>query len=128
MSLIKTIDDKEYTDTVINTYKVLKAMYGYTLRISMILSIIKDVFLGKSSNDEFDLIDVRCCNNGPIESFLVDKQIDWQNKKEVNFSEIYDKIKETYPFSRTEKLILDMNNIEEKLWALYLALSKPSLE
>ena len=127
MSLIKTINDKDYTDLVISNYDILKSKYGYTLRISMILSIIKDVFLGKSPQEDFDLMDVRSCNNGLIESYLIDRQIDWQNNKEVNFSEMYEKINEVYQFSRTEKLILD-TNMEEKLWALYLALSKPSLE
>lgn len=127
MKLIKTIEDKDYTPIVISTFDIIKSRYGYTLRISMILTIIKEIFLGKIDED-FDLIDIRSCNNGPIESYLIDKQIDWQNKKELDFSEIYSKILEYYSLSRMEKLILETGNIEEKLWAFYLALSKPSLE
>ena len=127
MKLTKTIEDKDYTPNVVSTYYSIKSKYGYTLRISMILNIMKDIFLCKPGED-FDLIDTKLCNNGPIESYLIDRQIDWQNKKEVDFSEMYSKIVEFYPLSRMEKLTLETGNIEEKLWAFYLALSKPSLE
>ena len=123
MKLIKTIEDKDYTPIVILTFDNIKSRYGYTLRISMILTIIKEMFLGKIGED-FDLIDIRSCNNGLIESYLIDKQIDWQNRKEIDFSEIYNKILEYYPLSKMEKLILETGNIEEKLWAFFLALSR----
>ena len=55
------------------------------------------------------------------------KQIDWQKGKEVNFSEIYRELEKVYSFSASEKRLLEDCKIEEKLWALYLALSKSSL-
>lgn len=121
--LIKTIEDLEYTDTATATYRLLRDTYFYTLRISMILQIIK-LFLG---TNEFLMLDERSSDNSVFESYLIDKYIDWQHKKPVNFSEIYRKLKEIYSFSRTEKLLLETSNIEEKLWAFFLALSKDSI-
>lgn len=122
--LIKKIDEIDYTPITTATFSILKQKYGYTLRVSMILQIIKD-FIG--TGEDFHLIDVRTCNNGLIESYLIDKQIDWQKGKEVNFSEIYREIEKVYSFSASEKRLLEDCKIEEKLWALYLALSKSSL-
>lgn len=121
--LIKTIEDSDYSDNVKSTFQQLKNTYHYTLRVSMILQVIK-LFL---SSKEFMLLDERNSNNALFESYLIDKYIDWQHKKSVNFSEIYRKLLEVYSFSSTEKLLLETSNIEEKLWAFFIALSKDSI-
>ena len=120
----KKLDDPIEEDSVINVFNHLRQRYGYTLRISMILQFLKDIVLQKK---EFDLIDLRVCSNALIESYLIDRLIDFRNNKETNFSEIYKKICSEYPFSSSEKLIFESINIEEKLWAFFLALSKSQL-
>lgn len=125
MELIKTINSSDYTDIAVNIFQILKNKYGYTLRISRLLEVIKDVFLFGS---ELLLIDIKSCSNGPFDSFMMDRLIDWQQGKEVNFSVIKDEIYKTYPFSASEKLILETGSIEERLWGFFLALSKTSLE
>lgn len=125
MEIIKTIKDKDYTNTARTTYQVLKDRYGYTLRISRILEVIKDVFL---SSSEFLLIDLKTSENGQFDSYMIDRLIDWQQDKEVNFSKIKEEIFKTYQFSTSERLTLDSGNLEERLWGFFLALSKPSLE
>ncbi len=118
--LIKTINEKDIPLEVISFWKYLRAKYGITLRISMLLQIIKD-FLNIS---EFDIIDERQCNNGPIESYCIDRFIDWSKGKSVNFSEMFRKICDYYTFSKSEKLRLEEGKVDEKLWAFFLALSK----
>lgn len=122
----RTINDTDYTSIVEGTFNTLRSKYGYTLRMSMLLQVMKEVFLNNII-DEFILIDLRSSNNGLIESYLIDRYIDWNKGKEMNFSEIYRKIKETYQFSGKEKLLLEEGKIEEKLWALFLALGRSEL-
>ena len=125
MELIKTINDKDYSDIAINIFEILKSRYGYTLRISRLLEIIRDVFLFGS---ELLLVDIKSCSNGLFDSFLMDQLINWQQGKEVDFSKIKDEIYKTYQFSSSEKLILETGSIEERLWGFFLALSKSQLE
>lgn len=125
-NLIKTKNDNVFPSTVVNIFNILRNKYGYTIRISMILQIIKEVFLGNML-DDFLLIDTRTVNNYVIESYLIDRYIDWGKGKEVNFSEIYIELCKAYPFSEKEKLLFEEINIEEKLWAFFLALSRSEL-
>lgn len=125
MELIKTINDRDYTDIAVNVFNILKSRYGYTLRISRLLEVIKDVFL---FGTDLLLVDLKSCSNGPFDSFMMDRMIDWQQGREVNFSKIKDEIYNTYQFSSSEKLILETGSIEERLWGFFLALSKAQLE
>ena len=125
MELIKTINDKDYSDIAVNVFQVLKSRYGYTLRVSRLLEIIRDVFLFGS---ELLLVDIKTCSNGLFDSFLMDRMIDWQQGREVDFSKIKDEIYKTYQFSSSEKLILETGSMEERLWGFFLALSKAQLE
>lgn len=125
MELIKTINNKDYSDIAVNVFQVLKSRYGYTLRVSRLLEIIKDVFLFGS---DLLLVDINSCSNGLFDSFLMDRLIDWQQGREVDFSKIKDEIYKTYQFSSSEKLILETGSMEERLWGFFLALSKAQLE
>ena len=125
MELIKTINDRDYADIAVNVFDILKSRYGYTLRISRLLEVIKDVFLFGS---DLLLIDLKSCSNGLFDSFMMDKLIDWQQGKPINFSEVKDEIYKTYQFSSSEKLILETGSLEERLWGFFLALSKSQLE
>ena len=118
--LIKNIGESVFPENVVVTELFLKTKYGYTLRISMLLQVLKD-FLGIT---EFTILDERISNNGPIESYCIDQFISWKNGNDVNFSELFRNIKKEYTFSGSEKLKLEEGNIEEKLWAFFLALSR----
>ena len=118
--LIKNIGESVFPENVVVTELFLKTKYGYTLRISMLLQVLKD-FLGIT---EFTILDERISNNGPIESYYIDQFISWKNGNDVNFSELFRSIKKEYTFSESEKLKLEEGNIEEKLWAFFLALSR----
>lgn len=118
--LIKNIGESVFPENVVVTELFLKTKYGYTLRISMLLQVLKD-FLGIT---EFTILDERISNNGPIESYYIDQFISWKNGNDVNFSELFRNIKKEYTFSESEKLKLEEGNIEEKLWAFFLALSR----
>lgn len=123
INLVKNINNVDYTTNVITTFNQLKNKFSYTLRISMILDVVK-LCLEKK---EFDIIDERLCENGSFESFLIDQYINWRDNKDIDFSKIYNKLKEVYSFSNSEKLLLETINIDEKLWAFFLALSKDSI-
>lgn len=117
--LIKNIHDNDIPENVKLTETYLRSRYGYTLRISMILQVIKD-FLGKT---EFDTIDERFCNNALVDSTSMDYLIGWSEGKDTNFSELYRILEKEYNFSMSEKLYLDELKIEEKLWGFFRSLS-----
>ena len=117
--LIKNIHDNDIPENVKLTETYLRGRYGYTLRISMILQVIKD-FLGKT---EFDTIDERFCNNALVDSTSMDYLIGWSEGKDTNFSELYRVLEKEYNFSMSERLYLDELKIEEKLWGFFRSLS-----
>lgn len=115
--------DKDYTDTVKSIHQLLSSKYGYTARISNIFELIKDSFGLK----EFEILDTKLCNNGLLESFLIDKQKEWLEGKQVNFSDIYEAVLREGDFTASEKLLFNTGNIEERLWAIFLTICSPQL-
>lgn len=118
---VKNKNDKDYTNTVKEVYKLLSAQFGYTARISNFWELLKNSLGIK----EFEIFDPRLSNNGSFEAYLIDKQIDWQSGEDVDFSEIYEAILVTGTFSGSEKLLLSSSNLEERLWAIYLVICDP---
>lgn len=120
---VKNKNNTDYTDTVKAVYNILSEKYKYMIRITLIFELLKDAFGFK----EFDLLDLRLCNNNLLESYLIDRQLDWQSGKDVNFTEIYEVILKEGEFSNTEKLLFKTGNIEERLWAIFLAICSPGI-
>lgn len=120
---IKNKNCTDYTEVVKDTYKLISERYGYTARISDIWKLLQ-VALGI---EEFELLSPEFYQNGEFYAYLIDRQIDWQQGKDVDFSEIYNTILETGDFSQTEKMIFSSSNIEERLWAIYLAICDPAM-
>jgi len=120
---VKNKNNTDYTDTVKAVYNILSEKYKYMIRITLIFELLKDAFGFK----EFDLLDPRLCNNNLLESYLIDRQLDWQSGKDVNFTEIYEVILKEGEFSNTEKLLFKTGNIEERLWAIFLAICSPGI-
>lgn len=118
--LIKNNKEADIPNSVTMTKEYLLSKYGISLRLSMILQVIKDFLNTK----EFDIIEERFCSNGPIEAYCIDRFIDWRKGDNVNFSDLYNELRKVYTFSRSESLRLEEINIEEKLWAFFLALSR----
>ena len=121
--LIKNKFNTDYSDITKSVYYALSGKYKYTIRISLIFNLLKDAFGIK----EFDLLDPSICNNGFLESYLIDRQIDWMEGKDINFTEIYQVLLKEGDFSGSEKLLFETGKIEERLWAIFLAISSPEL-
>lgn len=122
-NFIKTKNDTDYTDITKSVYKILKNKYSYQARISDIFQLLRDSF----GLDEFILLDFNLMNNGPFESWLVDKYISWINGDEIDFIEISNSIFTVGDFTISEKELLKTGLIEERLWAIFLVLSSPEL-
>lgn len=123
--LITNKNNTEYTETVKSVFNSLRMKYkNYSARISDMFQLLKDSF----GLDKFDILEEQNCNNGPFISYLIDKQIDWMNGKNVNFEEIYKSIIETGDFSEEEKDIFILGNIEERIWAIFLVVCSPEIE
>ena len=115
----------DYTDTCRFTYHFLWNRFGYNARITMFWEMLR-VAVGK--DEEFDILDYRQIQNGTFNSWLIDRQIEWQEGKDVNFSEIYRSFLIAGDFTGSEKLLFETCDIEERLWAMYLVVTSPGLQ
>lgn len=110
-----------YPETVRNTYNYLWQLFSYSARIP----IFWDLLLAAIGKKEYDILDYRTLHNGEFMSWLIDRMIEWNEGKDVNFSEIYRAILTAGEFSGAERLIFETCNIEERLWAIFLVVSCP---
>lgn len=125
MKLIKNNKDTDFTPTVEVTFELLRWKYGsYAARISNIFQMIKDVY----DIDDFEILDPRVINNGELDSYLMDRQIDWMAGKDIDFEEVYNKILEVGDFTKSERDLFEGGKIEERLWAIYLAVCNPGID
>lgn len=114
--LIKSKEDTDFTDIVKNTFIKLYTKYGVSARITDIFNLIKDAF----DFNDFDLLDFNISCNSELESYLIDRQIDWQKGKKINFNNIYKNLLNKGDFSKKEKILFETGKIEERLWAIFL--------
>ena len=123
MNFIKNKFCSDYTDICKQVYITLINKYGYTIRVSNIWQLLADSI----GIDKFEILEPRVYQNGSFEAYLIDRQIDWQDGKDVNFDEILDAIIRTGDFTGSERLLLNSGDIEERLWGIYLALTNKTL-
>lgn len=125
IDFVKNNKDTDFTETVETTFNILRWKYGpYAARISNIFQMIKDSF----GIEDFEILDPRICNNGMLDSYLMDRQVDWMSGKDVNFKDVYNKILEIGDFTKLEKDLFESGKIEERLWAIYLVVCNPGIE
>jgi len=74
-SFIKTINDTDYTQTVQYVYLKLIDKYRNIARISDIFTLLRESF----DIDEWIALDPNLLQNGNLESYLIDEQIEWMN-------------------------------------------------
>lgn len=121
--MIKTKETKDYTTTVVLVYNLIRDKFKYSARIVDIWELLKAAFM----IPEFEILDTKTVLNGPLESFLIDEQVKWVNGEEVNFKDIYDALLKGGEFTTAEKRLFIDGNIEERLWAIMLAVTDPGL-
>lgn len=113
----------EYPEITKITYTYLLQFYKYTARIADIWQLIKDSYDIK----EFDALDYGQIQNGSLTSWLIDRQIDWQEGRDVNFTEVYQALLTAGEFTSSEKKMFETSGIEERLWAIFLLITDPEL-
>lgn len=123
MQLIKNKEDIDYTEIVKDTYSLIRSTLGYTARIINIWDILR-LTLGI---DEFEILMPEMYNNASFESYLVNKQIDWMEGRDVDFHEIYEAILTVGDFTSEEKRLMINRKLEEILWGIFLAICNPEL-
>ena len=118
--MIKNKENTDYTSSAVLVCNLIVEKYGYTARITRIWEMLRDSL----SISEFEFLDFR--NISPeFESYMVDKLIDWNTGKDVDFSQIKDAILTAGYFTGIEKLLLNQEDIEDRLWGIFLAVSNP---
>jgi hypothetical protein len=118
--MIKNKENTDYTSSAVLVCNLIIEKYGYTARITRIWEMLRDSL----SISEFEFLDFR--NISPeFESYMVDRLIDWNTGKDVDFSQIKDAILTAGYFTGIEKLLLNQEDIEDRLWGIFLAVSNP---
>jgi hypothetical protein len=74
---------------------------------------------------EFLALETEQIQNAQFESWLLDRQLDWIEGRPVDFREVYDAILTAGDFIETEKRLFEFNKIEERIWAIFLAVCDP---
>lgn len=118
------IPDSQKPRSVKETFNLLKRLFGQQARMSDILQLIE-----KSIGTEFSEFDPKSRN--PPHTFfshLIDLQLDFLQGREVDLEELHKDIVEVYEFTEREKKFFVSQNIEEKLWAIFLILTNPAHE
>lgn len=118
---VKTKDSRDFSEVTRSVIDFLRLTYssGIVPRISDIFTLLKDSFGIK----EFELLDHRQIVNGPFESYVLDRYIDFLEGRPVNFTELFEDILKVGDFTAPEKTLLSEGNPEERLWAIFLVVS-----
>jgi hypothetical protein len=119
---IKTNQDKEFTDGMRTAYHLVNSHFGTTARISNIFEMFKIAF----SLEDYSMLDTRVVQNATLESYLMDKQIEWMSGQPVDFKEVYEALLTAGDFSMSEIRRFELGNAGEKLWAIFLAITDPT--
>lgn len=122
-SFIKTINDTDYTQTVQYVYLKLIDKYRNIARISDIFTLLREAF----DINEWIALDPNLLQNGNLESYLIDEQIEWMNNRPVDFDDIYQALLKAGDFVGSEKKKFEQGNVRERLWAIFLVITKPEL-
>lgn len=115
---IKNTQDNDYSEAVRSVYNSIRQRYSYKARISQLVDMLR-YSLGLK---EFQLYDSYQISNGQFESYCIDKLKDFMDGKDVDFTELYEAILIAGDFLESEKKLLKKSDIEERLWAIYLAI------
>lgn len=122
--MIKCRTDKDFSGTVKSVYKLLRHKYGYTIRISNYWTLLSDSL----GIEKFELLDFKALMNGEFETYLINNQIRWSKGEPVDLGDIVKKTLEIGDFTRTEKEYFESGEVEDRIWAIYLAICNPELE
>lgn len=123
-SFIKTINDTYYTQTVQYVYLKLIDKYRNIARISDIFTLLRDAF----DIDDWVALDPNILQNGTLESYLIDRQVEWMNGNPIDFNDIYQALLTAGDFVASEIKIFEQGNIRERLWAIFLVITRPDLK
>jgi len=121
--MIKTKTDTDFSETTRQVYRILSSKYGYSIRVSNIWELLA-VSL---EIPEFEILEPKLYQNGQFESYLIDQYISWRQGNPIDFSKIASSILEVGDFTGSEKLLLSQEELENRLWAIYLCLIDPNL-
>jgi hypothetical protein len=106
------------------SFNILKKNHGYLGKMSEFIQYLTEIFGIK----EFELFDSYTWNNAEFLSYLLDRQIDYKNGKVLDMSQLHKDILVAYDFTRKEKRMFIEEEIEKRLWGLFIYLDNPGKE
>lgn len=122
LDFIKSREDTDYTEACKDAYRKISSHYGFTARITDIYDLFREV----NDIEEFKVLNTNYVQNGELQSYLIDRIIDWANNKKINFTDIFKKILDSGDFLNSERRIFINNFAEERIWGIFLAILDPN--
>ena len=113
---IKTKSDKDYSFITRAVYHQILRKFGATARITNLMDMLKYTY----EINEWLLYDPKNLQSAMFTSYLIDRMIDFKDG-----TEIYETILKEGDFLNSEKRVFEIGNIEERLWAIFLAVDDP---
>lgn len=118
------VDKGNYGTIFKGTYMMIRDKWRYTARISYLLEMVQYSY----GIDEWDVLDTKDMSMISLENLLVNFYIDYNSGKDIDFKDLWERIKKTVSFSKKEVSLLEEGSIDERLWAIFTAILNPSLE
>ena len=104
-------------------FNFLKNKYGFTARMSDFIQLLETTFSTK-----FELFDPRTWNSQEFLSYLLDRQIDFINGKDIDLAVLHTDILNVYQWTGPERKNFIEGNLEERIWAVFLIITDPAHE
>ena len=119
--MIKTLKDKDYPESTIISYNILQR--AGILKITDFWRALCLVYGVK----EFEILNLRDPHASEFESYIIDRYIDWIKGDPVEFEDIEEAVYKFGDFTGTEKLLFESDNMQNRLWAIFLYLVDPNI-
>lgn len=123
-AIIKSRNETDYPEDVVKAYLEIVEKMNYRATVSNFMEMVK---LTVNEGKDWELLDTTQSRNIQFESFLIDCIQNFSNGKDINFTEIVERLKAYATFTNREEYTLFENKIENKIWAIFLVLANVNI-
>ena len=102
-------------------YDTITEKFSFLARVSRFWEMLPLTF----GIPRFEILDLGDFRIGQFENYLIDKMIEWENGKEIDFDEVGQRCLGAGDFTGTELLLMSEVNLPLRIWALFLAITFP---
>ena len=117
----KSRDESELPKLTKECFNLLINRFGSNLKITDLPELLKTV----TTNDEFEDINYMYEWTPEFVSYLIDLQRDYMAGKDLDLGILHQDLVKVFHLSKAKRQNLVDNNFEERLWAIFFAITNP---